>query len=102
MKKSFWFTYVALGFSLLVLSGCEEDVVAVLNAEVPFSMYGVLNPLEDTQYVRVFPIEGTLVPEDPASLEARFTSTHQRTGGSQGLAGYPDPDPGWDSQQCLL
>lgn len=80
MKMSFWSIYVALGFALLVLSGCEEDVVAVLNAEVPFSMYGVLNPLEDTQYVRVFPIEGTLVPEDPAALEARFTSTHQGTG----------------------
>jgi hypothetical protein len=62
------------------LLGCEEDVVAVLNAEFPFSMYGVLNPLADTQYVRVFRVEGTLAPADDGPLDARFVSVDLTTG----------------------
>jgi hypothetical protein len=66
------------GFAMM---GCEEDVVAVLNAEYPYSMYGVLNPLADTQFVRVFPVEGTLEPpEEIEKLDVRFTSIDRSTG----------------------
>jgi hypothetical protein len=40
----------------------------------------VLNPLADVQYVRVFPIEGTLNPGAPGPLDARFTSKDLGTG----------------------
>lgn len=69
--------YVAVVF---ILSGCEEDVTAVVGTEHPFSMWGVLNPLSDTQYVRVFPIEGTLNRGEPMPLDARFVSTDLETG----------------------
>ncbi len=61
-------------------SACEEDVVAVLGTDLPFSMFGVLTPQSDTQWVRVFPIEGTLEPASPGPLDARFTSTDLLTG----------------------
>ena len=67
--------HILLIFLLVVpLAGCEEDVVAVLNAEYPYSMYGVLNPLADVQYIRVFKVEGTLVPEDAGPLDVQFLS----------------------------
>ncbi len=61
-------------------SACEEDVVAVLGTELPFSMFGVLTPQSDTQWVRVFPIEGRLEPAPPGPLDAQFTSTDLLTG----------------------
>jgi hypothetical protein len=71
----------ALLFGLvLLLAGCEEDVVAVLGTDQPYTLWGVLNPLADTQFVRVFPIEGTLTPGTPEPLDARFVSTDRGTG----------------------
>lgn len=65
----------------LSTTGCEEDVVAVLNAEYPYSIYSVLNPLADTQFVRVFEVEGTLEPKDvTGKLEAEFVSVDLDTG----------------------
>ena len=68
------------GLLALLFSACEEDVVAVLGTDLPFSMYGVLTPQADTQWVRVFPIEGRLEPAPPGLLDARFTSTDLQTG----------------------
>jgi hypothetical protein len=65
---------------LLLFPGCTEDVTAVLGTERPFSIYGVLNPRSDTQWVRVFPVEGTLLPETGAPLDAQLTSLDLRTG----------------------
>ena len=62
------------------LSACEEDVVAVLGTDLPFSMFGVLTPDSDTQWVRVFPIEGRLEPAPPGPLDAQFISTDLLTG----------------------
>ncbi|ARA93138.1 hypothetical protein AWN76_008180 [Rhodothermaceae bacterium RA] len=72
-------TALLLGLALL-LTGCEEDVVAVLGTEHPFSLWGVLSPIADTQFVRVFPIEGTLNRGRPEPLDARFTSRDLDTG----------------------
>ena len=63
-----------------VLIGCEEDVMAVLGTDYPFTIWGVMNPEADTQFVRVFPIEGTLRAGDPEPLDAQFTSTDLETG----------------------
>lgn len=64
----------------LLFAGCEEDVVAVLNAEYPYSLYGVLNPLSDEQYIRVFRVEDTLIPEDDGPLNATMRSVNLQTG----------------------
>ena len=68
------------GLLALLLSACEEDVVAVLGTDLPFSMFGVLTPQADTQWVRVFPIEGRLKPAPPGLLDARFMSIDLETG----------------------
>ncbi len=70
----------AVGVIALLLVGCEEDVVAVLGAEVPFTLYGVFTPETDTQRVRVFAVEDQLQPTRPESLDAGFTSTDLETG----------------------
>lgn len=53
-----------------LLAGCEEDIVLVDPSDHPFSLYGVLDPSADTQYVFVFPVEGTLEPATDAPLAA--------------------------------
>ena len=65
---------------LVLLAGCEEEVTAVLGTEEPFTLYGVLMPEAERQYVRVFPVENRLEPARPEPLDARFTSTDLETG----------------------
>lgn len=60
--------------------GCEEDVVSVLGTDKVYTLYGVLNPLADTQYVRVFPIEAALTASQPDPLEVLFESVNLTTG----------------------
>ena len=62
------------GALLAPLAGCNEEVTGVLGTEQPFTLYGVLNPRSDTQWVRVFPIEDRLVPRDSVPLDATFRS----------------------------
>ena len=45
-----------------------------------FTLYGVLNPQRDTQFVHVFPIEGTLEAPPAQPLDARLTTTDLQTG----------------------
>ncbi len=72
---------VALALPLLAsIAACEEDVLGVTGADQPFTMFGVLSPQLDTQWVRVFPIEGVLRPEVAPRLEAVMQSTDLRTG----------------------
>ena len=78
--RLFAYNLLLVALLALTLSACEEDVVAVLGTELPFSMFGVLMPQADTQWVRVFPIEGRLEPAPPGLLDARFTSTDLQTG----------------------
>ena len=66
--------------ALLGLSACEEDVVAVVGTDVPYSIYGVLSPQLDSQWVRIFPVEERLVPATPAPLDVRVVSTDRATG----------------------
>ena len=63
-----------------LLLGCEEDVVAVLGTERAYSLYGVLSPQLDSQWVRVFPIEERLEPESRRHLGAEFVSIDLETG----------------------
>lgn len=54
--------------------------MAVVGTERAYTLWGVLNPLADTQFVRVFPIEGTLNPGEPEPLDARLLSIDLDTG----------------------
>ncbi len=65
---------------ILALTGCEEDVTAVLGTDQPFTLYGVVSPQLDSQWVRVFPVEGVLEPESGETLDARFVSTDLQSG----------------------
>ena len=70
--------FLALG-SVFLLASCQEDVTAVLGTNRPFSLYGVLNPERDTQWIRVFEVHDQLQPLSPAPLDARVTSTNLTT-----------------------
>ena len=63
----------------LALLGCEEDVTAVLGTDYPYTLYGVLSPQLDSQWVRVYPVHGRLEPEPPAPLDAVFRSVDLQT-----------------------
>lgn len=65
---------------LLSLFGCEEDVVGVLGTDWPFTLFGVLSPQLDSQWVRVYPIEDSLKPSVAEDLGAIFTSMDLQTG----------------------
>lgn len=72
------------GMLLVVLAcaGCEEDIVLVSGTERAFSLYGVLNPTADTQFVFVFPVEGRLDPAASEALDVKVTSTDLTGGGA--------------------
>lgn len=72
--------WLLLGCMILVLTSCEEDVARPDPHAYPYSMWGVLTPLADTQFVRVFPIETRLSPGEPEPLYAQFVSTDVLTG----------------------
>jgi hypothetical protein len=64
-----------LVLAALLAAGCEEDVAAVRNLDQPFSLYGVLSPQVDTQWVRVYAVEDRLQVTPSEPLDARMTST---------------------------
>lgn len=70
----------ALLAACLLLSGCDADVIPLVDADRHFSLYGVVNPRADSQSVVVFPIEDTLRPLPDAPLDATVTSTDLETG----------------------
>lgn len=63
----------------LALAGCEESVDPIVGTDRVFSLYGVLQPQADTQWVRVYPIEERLEPA-AAALAATFTSLELEDG----------------------
>lgn len=100
--RSFLLSLLLGGLLVLLYTGCEEDVVAVLGEDRAFSMYGVLNPLADTQKVLVYPIENTLnaAPEFP--LPATVTSTDLTTGAVRTWIDSLDPGPSGDEPAHLF
>ena len=71
--RSVYFGLLCAGMVLLV--GCEATVDPVVGTDKAFSLYGVLQPRADTQWVRVYPIEDRLEPTAPDSLAVTVTST---------------------------
>ena len=72
--------WTAVIAAALPASGCTEDVTAVLGSDMPYTLYGVLSPQLDSQWVRVFPIEDRLEPASDERLDAVFTSRDLETG----------------------
>lgn len=68
------------GVLVVFLTSCDEEVTAVVGTDRPFSLYGVVTPQLDSQWVRVFPVEGVLQPEPGDRLDAHFFSTDLDTG----------------------
>lgn len=64
----------------MLLGGCETAVDPVVGTDRAFSLYGVLQPRADTQWVRVYPIETRLTPTTPAPLEATLAATDLTSG----------------------
>lgn len=60
---------------IAVLAGCEDSVDPIVGTDKVFSLYGVLQPRSDTQWIRIYPIEERLTPTAPESLAVTFTST---------------------------
>lgn len=74
----------AVTVSFLIL-GCEENITAVTGTDQAFSLYGVLRPVADTQYISIYPITDLLAPTEPEPLEGTVTATDQTTGESYEL-----------------
>lgn len=64
----------------LMLSSCDATIPPAPDRSMPFTLYGVLTPEADTQWVRVFPVQKMLRPEGAPDLQARFTSIDRSTG----------------------
>lgn len=66
---------------IVLLLGCSDDLPSAPPVEVPFTMFGVVNPTADTQAVIVYPVEsGTLEPTRVEPLDAVVRSTELPSG----------------------
>ena len=63
-----------------VTAGCDESVDAIVGSDVPFTVWGFLDAAADTQYVRVFEIIDTLIPDVERGIDARVSSMNLTTG----------------------
>ncbi|MEM6647238.1 MAG: hypothetical protein AAF730_13400 [Bacteroidota bacterium] len=69
-----------MGTSLL--TGCEESVDPILETDVPFTLFGYLDPKADVQSIRVFPIESEFDTRIERPIDAVVTSTNLTAGGT--------------------
>ena len=65
---------------LLILTGCAEDVTAVLDVDRTYSLYGYLDPTADTQAVRIFSVDSVLTAWQGASLGVAVRSVDLESG----------------------
>lgn len=63
-----------------VLAGCDTSVDPIVGTDKAFSLYGVLQPRADTQWVRVFPVTERLELTPPESLSVSVTSVDVERG----------------------
>ncbi len=67
-------------FVALFLVGCEDSVNSLVGSEKPYTLWGFMNAGADTQLVRVFPINDTLIPAPETGIDAQVFSTDLDTG----------------------
>ncbi len=63
-----------------LLCGCEEDVNPFIGTELPFTVWGYVNPKADTHAIRVFSIDDRLRLISPEPLDAVVTTTRLADG----------------------
>ncbi|MFP4227913.1 MAG: hypothetical protein ACLFTE_03700 [Salinivenus sp.] len=72
---------LALLCSALLIVGCDTSVQAIAPSEDRhYSMFGVLNPAQDTQWVRVEPLAEPTSDGAPQDLSVTVTLRNQNTG----------------------
>lgn len=64
---------------LLVITGCDPQVDLFKENDLHYSLFGVLNPSADTQFVRVEPLRDSLAVGAPETMDAEVTLTHLDT-----------------------
>ena len=74
---SLWLLVLALG------AGCAESVDTRLEIDRPFSVFGLINPKADTNAVRVFEIQSTIMLVRPDPIDAVVATTLMQTGARQ-------------------
>ena len=81
--RPIWALCLALLSTVLLTAGCDTSVEAIVpSEEYHYSMFGVLNPAQDTQWVRVEPLPEPTSGGAPRSLDATVTLRNQATGQS--------------------
>lgn len=80
MRRLLLYRLCLLSLCTFVFMGCEEDVDPLLGNDLPFTLWGQMNPKADTQAVRVFSIENQLSFLDGSPLDLTMTSTHLQSG----------------------
>ncbi len=74
---------LALLGTLLLTAGCDTSVEAIVPSEDKhYSMFGALNPAQDTQWVRVEPLAAPTSDGAPRTLDVTVTLRNQATGQS--------------------
>lgn len=74
---------VGLGSLLLLAIGlmaCEEAIIPPTRTDAVFTVYGLFNPLSDTQAVRVYTVDHLLEITKPEPIDAVVTSVDLTTG----------------------
>ena len=74
--------YTNIGFMILVMLvwGCDTNVDPVVDGAPPFSVYGFLNPLADTQAVQVFALEQSIQQNTSDPLDATVQLINESSG----------------------
>lgn len=62
--------FVVIVFLLLLLSACDDEVNPFIGTELPYTVWGTINPVADTQAVRIFLIDDILQLVSPDPLDA--------------------------------
>ncbi len=70
---------IGLALVALALVACEDSVDPTVGLDIPFSLYGYLDPTTDLQAIRVAPITLSIDTE-AATIDAAVTSTDLGTG----------------------
>lgn len=81
--RAVWALCCALLGTVLLVAGCDTSVQAIVPSEdYHYSMFGALNPAQDTQWVRVEPLPEPTSGGAPRTLDVTVTLRNQATGQS--------------------
>lgn len=69
-NTSIWLFFAVLMLFSGLISACEDEVNPFIGTEIPFTVWGIVNPVADTQAVRVFSIDEVLKIISPDPLDA--------------------------------